>query len=169
MKNLFCTLLLATLSVAAAKADVVTITFDHPNQLASPGETLQFFGTITNDSNTTVFLNNDDLNLSGLSLTTTDQFLNTVPISLAPSGQPGDSSGDIELFDVTVSNPLLDAQATYSGSYTLFGGIDGNAQDNLGSTPFSVTTTPEPSAIYLVLAAFLTILVPLSRKARRQA
>jgi hypothetical protein len=167
MKTLLCTLILATLGTAVAKADTITISFDQPNQAAAPGGSLQFFGTITNDSNATIYLNSDDLNLNGLSLTTNDQFFNTVPISLAPSGQPGDSSGDIELFDVTVSDPLLDSAGTYSGTYTLFGGADGNAQDNLSSASFSVTTTPEPASIYLLLTGVPAALVSL-RKQRRK-
>jgi hypothetical protein len=67
-----------------------------------------------------------------------------VPISLGP----GANSGDIELFDVTVSNPLLDAAGTYLGSYDLLGGADGNAQNLLLDSPatFSVTTTPSVTA-----------------------
>jgi hypothetical protein len=172
MKTLLCTLILATLGTAVAKADDITISFDQPNQTVVAGDTVEFFGTITNDTATTIFLNNDDLNLGGLSLTTTDQFFNTVPLSLAPEGQAGDSSGDIELFDVTASNPLLDAAGEYSGTYTLFGGADGNAQDNLGTTAFSVTTlapVPEPPAIYLLLTGVLATLVPIWRSARPQA
>ncbi len=170
MKALLCILILATLGTAAAKADSLTITLDQANPTVSAGGTLQFFGTITNDTDATLYLNGDDLNLDGLSLTTTDQFYNTVPISLAPDGQAGDSSGDIELFDVTVSDPLLDAAGAYSGTYTLFGGADGGAQGNLGSTSFSVTTvTPEPSSLYLLLSGMLAMTVLVWKGVRPQA
>ena len=89
MKTLFCGLMLALLGTVAAKADTVTITFDQPVQGAVPGETVEFFGTITNNSSSTIFLNSDDFTLAGLSLTVDDQFFSTVPISLAPSGQVG--------------------------------------------------------------------------------
>ena len=46
MKKLLCTLALGMMTVAA-KADSVTITFDEPNQIGSAGQTLEFFGTIT--------------------------------------------------------------------------------------------------------------------------
>jgi hypothetical protein len=166
MKTLLSTLILAMLGTAVAKADTVTISFDQPNQTATNGSTIEFFGTITNDSTSTLFLNSDDLNLSGLSFTVTDQFLNTVPISLAP----GQSSGDIELFDVTLSDPLLDAPGTYAGTYGLFGGAASDAQDNLISQGFSITTetaspVPEPSTIYLLLGG-LSVLAPLTRKMR---
>jgi hypothetical protein len=160
MKTVFCALILA-LATSAAKADSVSITLDSPHQIAAPGATLEFFGSILNTGNTAVYLNADDETLLGLSLTFDDLFFTNVPISLAPAGQAGSSSGDIELFDITVSSPLLDAPGTYSGSYTLVGGVDGNAQDNLGATGFSVTTTsttspvPEPSPVVLVLTASL--------------
>jgi PEP-CTERM motif len=155
MKTLICTLMLATLTAAAANADVVTIALDQPDQSGSQGDTLQFFGTITNDSADTIFLNSDSFTLGGLSLTFEDQFQNT-PLSLAPQGQAGDSSGDIELFDVAVNDPLVDPTGKYLGSYTLIGGADGGdgtGADVLGTATFSVTTVPEPSTIYLLLAA----------------
>jgi hypothetical protein len=168
MKTVLCTLMLATLSALSAKADV-TIVFDQPDQIGSPGETLQFFGTITNDdSENRVFLNSDDLTLNGLSLTTDDLFFANVPASLAA----GESSGDIELFDVLVSNPLVDAPGMYQGSYTLFGGNDGgtdSAADNLGSANFSVTTVPEPYSIFLLLSVVLATLIPIARTARKRA
>jgi len=162
MKTLLCTLMLAAFSAAAAKADEITITFDQPNQTGSEGQTLQFFGTITNNTSGTVFLNSDDLNLDGLSLATNDLFFVNAPISLAPDS----NSGDIELFDVTVSNPLVDPAATYLGSYDLLGGPDGNAADVLGSASFSVTTTPEPSAIYLLLSVIAATAIIASRGRR---
>ena len=86
MKTVLCTLLLATLSALAAKADV-TIVFDQPDQIAGPGDTLQFFGTITNDdSEHPVYLNSDDPTLNGASLTINDLFFDNVPASLLPVG-----------------------------------------------------------------------------------
>jgi hypothetical protein len=171
MKTLLCTLILATLGTAVAKADSLTITFDQPNQFATPGQTLQFFGTIKNNTTDTIFLNSDSFTLNGLSLTFEDLFANT-PIFIAA----GATSSDVELFDVAVSNPLLDLPALYSGSYTLIGGNDkgtGTAQDNLGTASFSVNTTtrttspvPEPATLYLLLGG-LTTLAPFARRMRR--
>jgi hypothetical protein len=118
MKTLFCGLMLALLGTVAAKADTLTITLDQPLQKAAAGDTVEFFGTITNDSSSTIFLNNDSFTLAGLSLTFDDDFFNT-PISL----DAGEASQDVELFDVTVSDPLLDAIGTYAGSYELLGGL----------------------------------------------
>jgi len=75
------------------------VVFDNSNQTGNPGGTLQFFGVISNTGSDTVFLNSDTLTLPGLSFTIADQFLNYVPVSL----DGGSSSGDIELFDVTLS------------------------------------------------------------------
>ncbi|MGD0632612.1 MAG: hypothetical protein ABR987_25080, partial [Terracidiphilus sp.] len=145
-------------------ADIVTITLDNPVQIGDAGDTLQFYGTITNNADATVYLNSDDLTLNGLSFAITDFFFANVPASLAANA----SSGNIDLFQVTVSNPLADPPATYLGSLTLLGGGYNQAQDNLGTVSFSVTT-PEPSAIYLLLGmlSLTMVLVSLiSRKAR---
>ena len=53
-------------------------------------------------------------------------------------------NGDIELFDISLSNPFTYPLGLYGGSYTLLGGVDGNAQDVLAAEDFSVTATPEP-------------------------
>ncbi len=170
MKNLLCTLMLATIGAAAAQASVLTITFDHPDQIGSIGQTVQFFGTITNTSANTVFLNSDAVNLASASIAVNDLFLANVPISLAPSGQAGDSSGDIELFDLIVSDPLLDPPATYLGIYDLVGGADADAQDLLATAAFSLTTTtPEPSTMYLLLAALLMACIVSLKGARKRA
>jgi hypothetical protein len=137
----------------------VTTIFDQPDQAGPPGSTIQFFGTIFNNTAATIYLNGDDLNLGGLSFTVDDQFFNNVPLSLAPFG----NSGDIELFDVHVSNPLLDTPGNFPGTYDVLGGVTPDAQDVLGSAGFSATVTPEPGSFGLLLAGALVLGV---RKAR---
>jgi hypothetical protein len=138
MKTLLNILVLAALATAGARAGVIEIVLDNPYQTGHPGDTLQFFGTISNTGSDPVFLNGDSLTLAGLSFTITDLFLTNVPMSL----DAGSSSVDLELFDVTLSNPLLDLPADYLGSYTLLGGVDGDAGENLASANFSLTTAP---------------------------
>jgi hypothetical protein len=147
---------LTVLAVAGAHADIV-ITLDDPNQFSAPGDTLNFSGTITNTDTTPgdspIYLNSDSLNFTLSDATVTDNFFANVPISLAE----GASSGDIDLFDITLADPESDPFGT--GTYGLLGGMDGGtgtASDNLAQVNFSVTVTPEPKIIPL-----LTILVAL--------
>ena len=136
MKKCLPLLILATLGTVAAKADTISITLDKATQIATPGSTLAFYGTITNLSSSTVFLNGDYFTLAGTGYIINDQFFNTVPISLAP----GANSGDIELFDVTAPA----SPAATSGNYGLTGGPDFNASNNLGSVGFNVNPVPAP-------------------------
>jgi hypothetical protein len=154
----------------------IVVTFELPSQTGHPGDTLQFFGVISNTGGDTVFLNGDSPTLQGLSLTINDQFFSTVPFSL----DGGSSSRRIELFDVVVSDPLLDPPAKYLGSYTLLGGAnpptdtDPGSEDNLASANFDVTTAlrdtaaPEPGS-WLLLGTALVGLGTLGRVRRRRA
>jgi len=153
MKTLSNLLALAALAAAGARAGDITITLDDPTQTGNPGDTLSFFGTITNDSADTIYLNSDDINLSLPDATEIDNFFASVPASLTG----GQSSGDIDLFDVELANPEADPFGTYSGTYGLLGGADGGAgtaQDNLEQVSFSVgvepavTSAPEPSVLF---------------------
>lgn len=156
---------LAALSVGVAHANIFII-LDNPTQTGAPGSTLQFTGITSNTGIDTVYLNGDSLNLAGGGdFSINDSFFVNVPISLVG----GSSSGDIGLFDVTVSKPFDDAFTTYSGTYTLLGGVDGNAQDVLGQTDFSVTvtTTPEPQLrVPVFLLGGLFVIAALRRRSR---
>jgi hypothetical protein len=165
-------ILLTGLVCAPAKGDMLfTTTLDSPVQSGSPGDFLQFFGTITNNDTTlsdpAVYLNSDNFSLTGFNYATdvTDDFANT-PISLGP----GASSGDIELFDITIPNPFTDpciASVTCGGTYQIFGGADGGAgtaDDLLGTANFTVDVqepsgVPEPSSAVLLSSALLLLLV----------
>jgi hypothetical protein len=161
------------LNCAVARADIVSITLDSPILTGSPGDVFQVFGQISNITNNPVFLNSDTFNLNGIPQSAlNDLFLSNVPVSLGPFGQGADSSGDIELFDITIPSPF--AGGTYSGSYSLVGGVDGNAQDSLDSVSFTVDVleplqAPEPASVWLMLAcAALAMVVRKPRAAARR-
>ncbi len=165
-----CVLTAATMSAAVAHAGTVSVLLDNSDQSGAPGALLRYFGIITNTSSGTVFLNGDDPNLAAMAgdFSVDDSaFFNNAPLSL----DAGDSSLDIELFDVTVSNPFTDTFAAYAGLYTVMGGVDGGAQDILTDPPteFSVTlisATPEPATLVL-LGSGLMICAMLRRRAVR--
>jgi hypothetical protein len=145
MKTFINLIALTVLAAAGVPADI-NIALDDPNQTGSAGQTLNFFGTITNTNATPVFLNGDSLNFTLGDATVSDNFFTNVPISLAAGG----SSGDIDLFDVTLADPESLPLGTYTGTYGLLGGIDGNASDNLAQVNFSATVTPEPGYFALM-------------------
>ncbi len=164
MKTLLNILVVAALAATGAMADI-TVTFDLPHQIGNAGDTLQFFGVISNTGSDTVFLNGDNPNLAGTSFTTVSK-IDNVPFWL-----DGDTNSDnIELFCVTVSDPLTDVPGIYRGTYNLVGGIDGSAQDNLVTVPFDVTlpgaSVPEPSVPSLLGAELAALLLGLAMTCR---
>jgi hypothetical protein len=149
---------------ARANETFFNITFDSPVQSGSLGDFLQFFGTITNTSGSTVYLNSDNFDLTGFNYGTdvTDYFAIT-PVSL----DAGASSGDMELFDITIPNPFTDgcvALADCGGSYQILGGADSNAQNVLGTAYFTIDVqqasgVPEPSYVVLLSGALVLLFV----------
>ena len=96
-------LVAVVLSAAGARADIVDMVFDAATLTGSPGDTLAFFGTLTNVTDSPVYLNSDNFNLSGLPFSAVTDFFHTnAPLFLDSSGSPADTSGDIELFDITI-------------------------------------------------------------------
>ena len=158
-RGLFCVLALAALCAPTMRAGDVIVDFDHPNQSGTAGSTLQYFGTIINaDPVNPVFLNADDLNFAGSpnDFAIDDLFLLNAPASLAG----GLSTGDIELFDVTLNFPFSGAFTTYSGTYTLSGGVDEYAEDVLTDPAISFSATaisPEPGSFALLLGGLAAV------------
>ncbi len=164
--------LLTMLALGSAQGGVIGLTFDQPNQTGAAGDTLHFFGLIENAGAGQVFLNGNSLNLTMASATLNDLFISNVPLFLN-----GDTdSGSIELFEVALSDPLLDAPGVYSGTYTLLGGADDSATEVLGAWSFSVTIepqtgdVPEPgTAAMLLLGGLGVALGRFNLRARRNA
>ena len=94
-------------------------------QQGSQGTTLTFNATLENSGNAPLFLNGDIGSLTGNGLTLdTSLFFQNAPLSM----NVGDTwSGDI----FTVAIDPLALSGDYTGSFTIIGGIDGSAQDNL--------------------------------------
>jgi hypothetical protein len=147
------------LSAAGARAAPIDIAFDSPTLTGSPGDTVAFFGTLTNNTGSPVYLNFDNFNLNGLPFSAINDLFNpNVPLFLDSSGSLADTSGDIELFDITI--PSGQTPDLYTGSYALLGGADSNASDPVGAADFAVNVqppsgVPEPNA-FVLLASLLT-------------
>ena len=135
-------------AAAACHASVLTVAIVPDTLTGNPGNVLPFFGSLTNTTGSTVFINSDSFTFAIAGADDTP-FLINAPISLGPLG----SAGPFEFLDVTI--PLAQAPGTYDGVFTVLGGADGNAQDNLGSAAFHVTvnsTVPEPGSLLLMAA-----------------
>lgn len=158
----------AALFLAASAQAGVFIAFQNADQTGGAGDLLSFTGTITNQGTEEVYLNGFNLNLAGNDFTTDglSNFLDNVPLSLAG----GASTSSIALFTVAIASPLTNPTGVFLGTWSLAGGIDGEAQELLGSANFSVTTVPEPSTLATLLLAtggFYWRSLYLRRRARR--
>jgi hypothetical protein len=138
------------LPVPASASIILNLSLASPVQFDAPGgPLLSFIGTISTPiTNTgTVFLNGDSANVD-FPLTLDDSaFFNNAPVSMNP-GQT--YTGD--LFDITVPTIAVPG-TTYNGFFA----ITGNAGDTLASVTFTVTATPEPGTVILLLSGFLAL------------
>ena len=128
-----------------------------PNQSGAPGTTLKYFGTITNiGPDDPVFLVGDSITLlapqAAFQVDDTPFFIYAGSF---PSLGLGKSSGDIELFDVTVNSPFTGVLNTpYTVSITLVGGSDANTTNDIGTTSLTAiaaSSVPEPGTATLLL------------------
>jgi hypothetical protein len=144
------------IATACHGADVLTVTFSPSTKTGLPGDTVPFFGTLTNTTNGV-------LNLDGVSILfpagpTIDEnpfFANTPP-SLAAF----ESTGLVELLDVLLPNNQ--GPGTLDGVLT----VVGNSQ-NLGSGDFHLTvnsTIPEPGSLWLMAGGLASLLCRWRRK-----
>jgi hypothetical protein len=137
-------LAVTALHLSVASAQSLDVTLSDPTMTVTQGTTaVDFYATITDPSATaTVYLNGDSSTTSTSFLTVDDTpFFNNAPLSLAP----GQSSGLLELFAVDL--PANTPQGMYSGNvFSILGGADGNAVNDVADVHFSVDVTPSTVA-----------------------
>jgi hypothetical protein len=172
MKSTPCALSFFALAAAfllsvPAHADTITLTLTDPiqNGSTSLGSSLSFDATVsapvTNGGD--VFLNSDSFNVDA-PLTLDDSAFSGFPFFL----NPGDTFTGL-LF--TVFLPTTTANAVYNGSFSILGGADGDASNDLADVTFEVTTvpeatTPEPTTLLLLGAGLPGLAAMIRRKLR---
>ena len=147
-----------------ARAGSLSFTIDVAAQQAVPGDTLTFFGTVSNSSESLIYLMGDSATAdAGLSVDDSP-FYNNFPPVLNP--------GEVltkEVFSLVVS-PGTSA-GVYAGMFEILGGSDGNAQDMLGAQGFTVnvaeSVVPEPSSLLLLLSCLAGLAGPVRRRLTR--
>jgi hypothetical protein len=140
-------LLTIGLSSAAAYADSLTFTLANPTgYVAVTGGSLTFDATVSAApcNSGPIFLNGDSFNVTAPVTLDDSDFFSNFPLSLAPGTS---FTGDLFVLTVPAGTPF----GTFLGSFTLLGGVDGNASNTLGTADFSLVTTPEPSSMVLLL------------------
>lgn len=158
-------IVLLSLASLGSSASSIQITLSAPDQMGSPGQTLQFFGVLTDTTSDPkpIYLNSDSFtfSLNASDYTLTDNFA-SLPLSLSA----GQSSGALDLFDITLANTAL--AGIYHGAYGLVGGEDGGTgtgMNNLGQASFSATVTtatvPEPGTTALLGISLASIVAAL--------
>lgn len=139
-------------------ADVI-FTLDAPVFFGAPGTTFDITGSLSNSGTDPVFLNTayGTLSSSDLDFDYTN-FWVLVPRIL----NPGDIYSSSPIFSVIAAPEAQPGD--YSGSFTILGGVDENAFDELATQNFQVTVTgtssvPEPSTILLLGTSIAGLLV----------
>jgi hypothetical protein len=147
------TLLTVFFSVAvAAQANNITVNFDAASLVGLPGTTLYVTGTLTNDTDNTIYIKSDSFTFAITGALNDSVFLTDAPASLAPDA----TSSDFELF--TIAIPPAQAPGGYDGVFSVMGGSTPSAFENQGSNPFmDGVEAPEPSS-FLLCAAGIAIL-----------
>ena len=144
------------------------ITLLPSTQIGTAGSSVGFEARLQNTGTQDLFLNSDNFSLFGVGLTMDDTkfFLNAPAI--LPAGMAIDN---LPIFDVSLDSTV--GAGTYSGVFTVIGGADSSAQDDLASSSFTVSVVgpanvPEPQvSLYLTAAVTCLGSVALKRSRRR--
>ena len=142
--------------VPLASADTINITLTNPVQTGTPGSTVSFDATVlaVSDKLGPVYLNADNYSLSGPLTLDDSGFLLNFPLVMSA----GDSVTDL-LF--TVSLPAGLAPGTYTGSFSILGGLNPDAQGTLDTVDFTINTSavPEPGTWMLIGTGMAALMV----------
>ena len=145
------------LAVGCQATTVFTVTFSPATVSGAPGDMLSFFGTLTNNTANTEYINSDSFTLAGGIPVDDSPFLANAPLSLGPSASTA------SFLFLTVTIPNGQTPADYAGTFDVIGGQDGGngtAQDDLGEGLFTVTVTssvPEPASVLLSITGLLAL------------
>ena len=121
------------------------MTFTPATQTVLPGFSTTFSGTITNTTASALYINGDNIDPLASGLSTDDTpFYNTfggAPVLLGA----GKTYALTNLFTVTDTSAAI---GTYQGQYTIYGGTDPTASDQIGFQTFQVNVplAPVPEA-----------------------
>jgi hypothetical protein len=169
MRTLLSTLFIVSIlscTAMQARGDTILLVFTPDTRTANPGDTVQFFGTLTNNTASTVFINGDSFTFAINGAVDDSPFLSG-PASLGPNA----ASGLFEILDVAI--PVGQSPGVYDGTFNVTGGMDTNASDLLAVAGFHVdvngpAATPEPSSVMLAAFAFILLLAGKSLRQRRR-
>ena len=146
----------------AAKADSFSFTIDLATQHAAPGDTLAFSGTVSNTGTSPIYLNGDTITAVDGLVVDDSLFLINFPAFL----NPGETTLNEELFSLLVmpGTPF----GSYTGTFEILGGSDGDAHDVLSAQDFTVNVTdtavPEPSSLLLLASGMAALAGTLRRR-----
>ena len=157
--SLWMLVLAAMVLVPLASADTITLSLASPVQSGAAGSTVSFIATINavTDKLGTVYLNGDSANISGASSLVVDDtgFWTNFPASM----NGGDSVTDV-LFTVDLPSDVIGG--TYTGYFSILGGLDASTLSVLDTAQFTINATganpiPEP-ATWSLLATGIGVL-----------